>query len=88
MFWILSIILVLLTAFDVWLTKKALDKGAKELNPIVKKYGLYIPKLITIPILTIAYFIAWWVLVAPVGIMIGLTILNIKQYQKLTRKNV
>lgn len=86
MFWLLAIIFILLNVFDVWLTKKALDKGAKELNPIVRKFGLYIPKLIVIPICVLAYFTAWWILVFPVGIMIGLTIWNLKQYKKLKKK--
>lgn len=84
MFWILSVIFVLLNVFDVWLTKKALRMGARELNPIARKFGLYLPKLIFVPIcVMLAYFTAWWILVIPTGIMIGLTVWNIKEYKKL-----
>jgi hypothetical protein len=85
MFWILSIIFVLLNVFDIWLTSKALKMGAKELNPIVKKFGLYLPKLIVPICIVIAYFTAWWVLIIPVGLMVGLTIWNIKQYNKMEK---
>lgn len=89
MFWILSAIFILLNIYDVYLTNKALKLGAKELNPIARKFGIYIPKLIFVPLcIMLSYFTQWWVLVIPTGIMIGLTIWNMNQYKKIKEDNV
>ena len=65
---------------DWYLTKRILNNGGRELNPILRKFGIARMKLIVCPILIlIGYLLYWEILIIPTLIIAGACIWNYRQ---------
>jgi hypothetical protein len=82
-FIILSILFIILNVIDWYLSKRAVDRGGTELNPIPKKFGLGTIKLIACPLFIAAgYFLHWLILIIPNALMLAACIWNYVQLKK------
>ena len=66
MIYLISILFTIVNVLDWYLTRRIMDNGGIELNPILRKFGVAKVKLIVCPILILAgYLLHWAVLVTP-----------------------
>jgi len=79
-----SILFMAANILDWYLTKRILDKGGQELNPILKKFGIARVKLIVCPILLLSgYLLHWAILVIPILMVIGACVWNYRILKKI-----
>jgi len=71
-----AILLIILQFLDIFLTKKILSAGGRELNPLIRKYGYWIKIPVTIFALAAGFFIHPIIILPPILIMIGVCIWN------------
>jgi hypothetical protein len=83
---IFAILFVIVNILDWYLTKRIINKGGRELNPILKRFGVAKMKLIICPILILAgYLLHWAVLVVPTLIILGACIWNYRILKRMER---
>jgi len=79
----LSLLFIVLNIVDWYLTKRIIDLGGRELNPILKKFGIGSVKLMICPLFVLAgYFLHWAVLVIPNVLMLATCVWNFIQLRK------
>ena len=68
---VLSVLFIVLNMLDWYLTKRILNKGGVELNPVLRVVGIWQAKLVLIPIVIVIAWFTTWVLLA-IGCAAGL----------------
>jgi len=73
----LAIFFMAVNVLDWYFTKRIIDNGGRELNPILRKFGVARVKLIICPFLLLAgYLLHWAVLVIPTLVIAGACVWN------------
>jgi len=84
MIYLISALFIAANILDWYLTKRILDKGGNELNPILRKFGVAKVKLIVCPLFVLAGFILHWaILIVPTLIIAGACAWNYRVYRKM-----
>jgi hypothetical protein len=85
-FIVFSLLFIVLNILDWYWTKRIIDRGGKELNPVLKYLGIGIAKLIFVPLFIVAgYFLSWEVLAGASIPIFGVCIWNLIQLRKVQR---
>ncbi len=81
---LLIVLFTILNWLDYYLTKKILDHGGIELNPVVEVFGLLPVKIGSTILFGLAgYFISYQILIPAIIVMAGVCIWNLIQVRRI-----
>ena len=83
-FILISTLFIAVNILDWYLTKRIIDNGGRELNPILRKFGVARMKLIVCPVLIlVGYLLHWVALIVPTLIIAGVCVWNYRVLSKI-----